>query len=159
MTNRKGTKFALLAGASVLVVAVVALCLNWPRIVAWYEFRQLFESLGINAQGYPEYRHRQAGIVFVHLPGGTFLMGSPEDEDKRTKAEGPQHEVTLSPFLIAKYEIVQAEWRTVMGTSPSAFSGDRLPVEQVSWEDCQGFCEKTGARKSAGMSFVPWCIS
>ena len=67
-------------------------------------------------------------------------MGSPESEWER-----PVHEVTLSPFLIAKYEVSQAEWRKVIGSNPpKSKGGDTLPVEQVSWDDCQEFCEKTG---------------
>ena len=77
------------------------------------------------------------------LPRGTE-SGSPEGEANRRKSEGPVHEVTLSPFLIAKYEVSQAVWKRVMGASPSEFKGDARPVEQVSWDDCQEFCEKTG---------------
>ena len=102
-----------------------------------------YTLLGPNAQGYPEYRHERTGIVFVLLPGGTFLMGSPEDEVDRIEDEF-QHQVTLSPFLIAKHEVTQAEWKRVMGTSPSTSTGDYLPVEKVSWVDCQEFCKKTG---------------
>ncbi len=103
-----------------------------------------FTSLGKNAQGYEEFREEQTGIVFVKLPGGTFQMGSPASEAERHDDEGPVHEVTLSPFLIAKYEVTQAQWKRVMGTSPSYFKGDELPVEKVSWNDCQEFCKKTG---------------
>lgn len=71
-------------------------------------------------------------------------MGSPESEGGRKDDEGPVHKVTLSPFLIAKYEVSQAEWKKVMGDNPSKFKGDALPVELVSWEDCQEFCKKTG---------------
>ena len=46
--------------------------------------------------------------MFVALPGGTFEMGSPKGEANREKREGPLHEVALSPFLIAKYEVSQA---------------------------------------------------
>ncbi len=51
---------------------------------------------------------------------------------------------TLSPFLVAKYEVSQAEWKRVMVNNPSRSKGDALPVEQVAWEDCQEFCRKTG---------------
>ena len=72
-------------------------------------------------------------------------MGSPETEKGRWVEEGgPVHEVTLSPFLIAKYEVNQAEWKKVMGNNPSLFKGDALPVARVSWEDCQEFCKKWG---------------
>ena len=97
-----------------------------------------------NKQGYPEYTHEKTGIIFVKLPGGKFQMGSPEDEPNRFHNEGPVHEVTLSSFLIAKHEVTQTQWKRVMGTSPSHFKGDDLPVEKVSWNDCQEFCKKTG---------------
>ena len=94
---------------------------SWEEIRAWYVFRGdlalYFASLGRNAQGYPEYRHRETGLVFVALPGGTFEMGRPESESDRDKDEGPVHKVTLSPFLIAKYEVSQAEWERVMGNN------------------------------------------
>ena len=60
-----------------------------------------FTALGCNAQGYSEYTHDPTGIVFVRLPGGSFNMGSPEEEPWHQTNEGPVHEVTLSPFLIA----------------------------------------------------------
>ena len=103
-----------------------------------------FESLGKNAQGYVEYRHRKTGTVFVLLPGGPFDMGSREGEVGRESDEGPLHRVKLSPFLIAKYELTQAQWRAVMGSNPSTTEGDDLPITNVSWNDCQEFCRRTG---------------
>jgi len=91
-----------------------------------------YTLLGPNAQGYPEYRHERTGIVFVFLAGGGFYMGSPATEVDRLPYEGPVHLVRLSPFLIAKHEVTQAEWRRVMGPWPSKFKGDDLPVERVS---------------------------
>ena len=82
------------------------------------------------------------------IPAGTFLMGTPETEKERDPNE-TQHEVTLTqPFLIGKYPVTQAQWEAVMGSNPSYFQGDNLPVEEVSWDDAQSFCgkvhEKTG---------------
>jgi len=57
----------------------------------------------------------------------------------------PVHGVTLSPFLLAKYELSQAEWERVMGSNPSlGFKGKNLPVQFISWVDCRAFCTKTG---------------
>jgi len=114
-----------------------------------------FTFLGFNAQGYPEYTHDQTGIVFVLLAGGEFEMGSPEDEPNRhpDNREGPVHTVTLSSFLIGKYEVTQAEYAQViqghatLNPNPSDFTGDDLPVEQVPWiqlEDADGFLARTG---------------
>ena len=144
LKRKKGRKVALLAGLALVVLSVSVGWTYWKEIRSWYEFRQLFESLGKNEHGRPEYRHWQTGIVFVGLPGGTFDMGSPETEEGQFEDEGPVHKVTLSPFLIAKYEVSQAEWQKVMGSNPSDSKGDALPVEQISWDDCQEFCKKTG---------------
>ncbi len=104
-----------------------------------------FRYLSRNEQGYAEYRHEKTRIVFVLLPGGEFDMGSPPDEKGRA-GEGERnelrHRVTLSPFLIAKHEVSQAEWTALMGNNPSRFEGERLPVEKVSWNDCTRFSRK-----------------
>ena len=106
----------------------------------------------MNAEGYNEYTHDVSGIRFVHLPGGEFEMGSPAEEAGRGSNEGPVHTVSLSPFLIAKYEVTQAEYAAVMtghatlSVTPSLATGDDLPVEQVSWDDLHlgdGFLERT----------------
>ncbi len=141
---KKGRKVALVAGLALVVLSVAMVWTYWEEIRSWYALWRDFEALGKNAQGYPEYRHRQTGMVMVGLPGGTFEMGSPETEPDRVDNEGPVHKVTLSPFLIAKYEVSQAEWKGVMGVNPSGFKGDALPVVNPSWEACQEFCTKTG---------------
>ena len=149
MPPRRGRKIAITAGALALVVLGLATWLSWPHLRFWW----LFEPLGPNAQGYAEYRHRKTGIVFVSLPGGKFWMGAQKDDPKGPNYdpeaglnEGPVHEVTLSPFLMAKFEVSQAEWGRIMGKNPSRFKGAALPVERVWWEDCQEFEAKTGLK-------------
>ena len=87
------------------------------------------------------------GIEMVWCPPGTFLMGSPEGEEERGEDE-TQHEVTLTRgFWLAKTECTQGQWESVMGSNPSEFSGSKnLPVETVSWEDCQGWLVKMNER-------------
>ena len=70
----------------------------------------------------------------VYVSGGTFTMGgtSEQGSDAYDK-EKPTHNVTLSSYYICKYEVTQALWRAVMGSNPSHFEGDNLPVECVSW--------------------------
>ena len=77
-----------------------------------------------------------AKIEMIFVQGGTFTMGSP-DEVGNTD-ERPQHQVTLGSFHIGKYQITQAQWIAVMGSNPSHFKGDNLPVETVSWNDIVG---------------------
>jgi formylglycine-generating enzyme required for sulfatase activity len=73
---------------------------------------------------------------FVRVEGGTFQMGSNDDTDK----EKPVHTVKITGFYMAKYEVTQKEWTAVMGSNPSRFKGDNLPVENVSWYDAVEFC-------------------
>ncbi len=84
---------------------------------------------------------------FVYLPASSFTMGSPASEKDRSGDEGPQHEVRLSAFAIGQYEVTQTEWQAVMGSNPSNFKGDRLPVEQVSWYDILVYCNKRSRKE------------
>jgi formylglycine-generating enzyme required for sulfatase activity len=70
---------------------------------------------------------------------GEFMMGSPKFEPERDSNE-EQHEVILTKgFWLAETACTQALWRAVMGENPSRFKGNNLPVENISWEDCQIF--------------------
>jgi formylglycine-generating enzyme required for sulfatase activity len=71
------------------------------------------------------------------------MMGSPKEEKERVDTE-TEHKVTLSKgFYMGVYTVTQEEWQAVMGNNPSHFKGEKnLPVEQVSWEDCQKFIKK-----------------
>ena len=110
-----------------------------------------------NEKGMPEYRHTKTGIVFVLLPGGSCLIGSPDDEKDRDEDER-QHPVTLDPFLIGKYEVSQREWENVMGNNPSNLEkAPDLPVHRVSSKDCQDFCEKTGLVLPTGAQWEYAC--
>ncbi|MGO8736723.1 MAG: SUMF1/EgtB/PvdO family nonheme iron enzyme [Terriglobia bacterium] len=83
------------------------------------------------------------GIPMALVPGGEFEMGS-----ELFAAAKPVHTVRVGPFYLGEYELTQAEWRSLMGSNPSAHQGaqypdsDHMPVEQVSWEDCQSLIRK-----------------
>ncbi|WP_375341956.1 formylglycine-generating enzyme family protein [Okeania sp. SIO3B5] len=87
-------------------------------------------------------------LEMVYIPGGSFMMGSPENEVQRLNNESPQHQVTLQPFYMSKYPITQNQYQAIMGENPSNFKGGNHPVEKVTWhnatEFCQRLCEKTG---------------
>jgi len=81
-------------------------------------------------------------LEMVLIPAGKFMMGSPESEKERSDNE-KQHEVTLTKsYYMGKYEVTQEQWESVMGKNPSDTKGAKLPVTNVSWEDCQEFIEK-----------------
>ena len=80
------------------------------------------------------------GVSFTMKPvsGGTFEMGSLSG----SLDEQPVHSVTLSTYYIGETEVTQELWQAVMGSNPSLRKGDKRPVEQVSWNDCQTFISK-----------------
>jgi formylglycine-generating enzyme required for sulfatase activity len=87
------------------------------------------------------------GIQMVWVRGGTFIMGCTSKQgDDCNGDEKPAHSVTLSDFYIGKYEVTQRQWSEVMGTNPSDFKGDNLPVEQISWNDVQEFIRKLNVK-------------
>ena len=87
------------------------------------------------------------GMKFVWIPPGTFMMGSPKEEKGRQpfgRTDETQHKVTLTKgFYMGVYLVTQEQWQAVMGNNPSNFKGEKnLPVDTVSWDDCQEFVKK-----------------
>jgi len=81
------------------------------------------------------------------IPKGTFIMGSPENEERRDSDESPQHEVNFPrDFYMGRYTITQAQWKEVMGDltqgfTKDSFKGDNRPMVCVTWHDAQKFCK------------------
>ncbi|MGD2181148.1 SUMF1/EgtB/PvdO family nonheme iron enzyme [Lusitaniella coriacea LEGE 07167] len=129
-----------------------------------------FDTVFVNAQGQEVQRERRYARYFtedlgkgialemVYIPGGTFMMGSPEGEGDSD--EKPQHEVTVQPFCMGKFQVTQAQWKAVaalpkvkrdLKPNPSNFTKDPTqpektqwdrPVERVSWYDAVEFCAR-----------------
>ncbi|MCZ8127761.1 MAG: SAV_2336 N-terminal domain-related protein [Microcystis sp. LE19-114.1B] len=101
-------------------------------------------------------------LTMVAIPGGEFLMGSPQDEKDSFGDERPQHEVTVSNFFMGKYPITQAQWKAIasrtdlkvekdLDLNPAHFKdrpdSDRRPVERVNWYDAIEFCARLSKLK------------
>lgn len=85
-------------------------------------------------------------VELVKVEVGSFNMGATSEMENPYEDEKPIHRVTLTNnYYIGKYEVTQALWQAVMGSNPSCFKGDDLPVERVSWNDCQDFISKLNA--------------
>ena len=82
-------------------------------------------------------------IEMVKVEAGTFMMGATSEMKAPYDNEKPLHQVTLTnDYYMGMYEVPQTLWEAVMGSNPSAYKGDNLPVEMVSWNDCQEFISK-----------------
>jgi eukaryotic-like serine/threonine-protein kinase len=122
-----------------------------------------FETVTVSSTGEITKRSQSQAQVFtetiangitldmIAIPGGSFVMGSPNTEAKRSKNEGPQHTVNVADFFMGKYEVTQAQWIAVAGlpkvkidlkANPAYFKGDDLPVEEVTWDDAIEFCAR-----------------
>lgn len=101
-----------------------------PLTMAFRDFNQTFTVNGVQ-------------FTMVAVKGGTFTMGATSEQGSDAdEDEKPAHEVTLSDYYIGQTEVTQALWKAVMGSNPSYFVGDNLPVENMSWNDCQVFIQK-----------------
>ena len=94
-----------------------------------------------------------AEMEMIYCALGSFIMGSPEDEELRAADEN-QHKVTLTKgFWLGKYPVTQVQWNSVMGSNPSWFGGDDNPVDSVSWKDCKEFIAKINSQSNLNARF------
>ena len=171
MPKKRTARRIVVITALVAVIAFSAFGVSYyDDLVLWSRIRDDFEPLELNEQGFREYRHRDSGIVFVWIPGGSFWMGTPDDVISAQHDERPRHRVRLSPFLIAKTEISRAQWIRVAGVDPwlqedeksqrhfsrrgrriSRTTGSRVwtPTGEYaatgrSWGECSAWCARLG---------------
>lgn len=91
------------------------------------------------------FTYQNVRLALRWIQPGTFMMGSPDDEQGRLQHE-VLHPVTLSRgFWLAETTVTQALWQAVTGDNPSQFKGDNRPVERVSWDDAQDFIRQLNA--------------
>ena len=103
----------------------------------------LIDSAPSNDGGVETFTIRGVSFNMIKVEGGTFTMGAtPEQGGDPDDNEYPTRQVTLSDYYIGETEVTQELWKAVMGSNPSNFSGMNLPVEMVSWDDCQTFITK-----------------
>lgn len=109
-----------------------------------------------NSSGFESDYTNSIGMKFMKIPEGEFMMGSSLDTEGRDSDESPLHKVTIKkPFYMGKFEVTQKQWREVMGSNPSYFEGDNLPVERVSWNDVQVFIKKLNEIEGTNKYHLP----
>ena len=100
---------------------------------------------GSKGQGNQTFTVGGVSFTMVYVEGGTFTMGATSEQGSDAwsdKSEKPAHNVTLSSYHIGETEVTQELWQAVMGENPSNFKGNKYPVEQVSWKDCEEFIKR-----------------
>jgi formylglycine-generating enzyme required for sulfatase activity len=109
----------------------------------------------ITVSGYVQELAKEIAVTMVHIPAGSFQMGSPDTESERRINEGPQHRVQLQSFFLGQTPVTQQQWQLVAGwpkqvlelkPKTSYFQGGNLPVVQVSWYEAVEFCWRLRAR-------------
>ncbi len=112
---------------------------------------KVVETIPCQADYYTEALGNGITLEMVRIPEGKFLMGAAEGEAGASDDEYPQREVSVPEFWLGKYAVTQVQWRAVaalpkvecdLKSDPANFKGDKLPVEQVSWDDAIEFCKR-----------------
>lgn len=141
--GKKSTKKWWIIAACVAVAAVVGIvCAKFLSVGE--DMEQKTEQKTESAPQLGSQTFTVNGVKFTMVPveGGTFTMGATSEQGSDAwDDEKPAHKVTLSDYYIGQTEVTQALWKAVMGSNPSDSKGDNLPVEQVSWDDCQVFIQ------------------
>ena len=92
------------------------------------------------------YTDPATGMEFMLVEGGCYPMGSNTGDSD----EKPVHEVCVDSFYLGKYEVTQAQYQKIVGSNPSNFRGNELPVVNVSWHDAQSFAGKLNGSSNKG---------
>ena len=104
------------------------------------------ENIKLSFGGPVEFTVKGVKFSMIEVEGGTFTMGATNEQGSDAYSdEKTTHKVTLDSYYIGQTEVTQALWKAVMGNNPSYRKGDNLPVEQVSWNECQEFIKKLNA--------------
>ncbi|MEA5532538.1 SUMF1/EgtB/PvdO family nonheme iron enzyme [Crocosphaera sp. XPORK-15E] len=115
------------------------------------ETGEIIEQVSHQVKSFKEELGDGVTLDMIYIPGGTFLMGSPETEKGSQVCEQPQHSVTVEGFFLGQFPITQAQWQVVahypkvkrdLNLDPAFFKGCDRPVERISWEDAMEFCDR-----------------
>jgi eukaryotic-like serine/threonine-protein kinase len=113
------------------------------EVVSLNEHGRVTESFISQARFFSVELDRGVELEMVEVPGGSFMMGAPEDEIGRRENERPQHQVSVPTFFMGKFPISQEQWLAVMPSLPDCrdeFREHSLPVVNVWWEKALEFC-------------------
>ena len=143
--NKRVITLVIVIATLVVCVAIVSLLKNTIQASPNEEVEYTKDSIVADEPRAKEAKRivvNDISFKMIPVEGGTFTMGATSEMTEPFDEEKPTHQVTLSSYYISETEVTQALWKAVMGSNPSRFKGDDLPVEKVSWNDCQSFISK-----------------
>ena len=146
--NKRVINLDIVIATLMVCVAIVSLLKNTIQTSPNEEVKYTTDSIVADEPRAKEAKRivvNDISFKMIPVEGGTFTMGATSEMTEPFDDEKPTHQVTLSSYYIGETEVTQALWKAVMGSNPSNFKGDDLPVEQVSWDDCQTFISKLNA--------------
>ena len=146
--NKRVITLVIVIATLMVCVAIVSLLKNTIQTSPNEEVKYTTDSIVADEPRAKEAKRivvNDISFKMIPVEGGTFTMGATSEMTEPFDDEKPTHQVTLSSYYIGETEVTQALWKAVMGSNPSNFKGDDLPVEQVSWDDCQTFISKLNA--------------
>ena len=144
--KRKRKRKRLWMATFIVAIFVVAIFVVWQ--MAYSNNNKVEEDLPKETEASFSYGTLTVnGINYnmVWVEGSTLRMDTNKNQNRPNSGPSdgePVHNETLSGYFIGETEVTQALWKAVMGSNPSGFKGDNLPVEMVSWDDCQEFISK-----------------
>ncbi len=116
---------------------------------AVFSFSILLSTVGqLQSNEHPQVKtNPKDGLIYVLIVRGSYQMGCSPNDTKCSEYEKPAHLVTITrDFWIGQTPVTQAAYEKVMGTNPSHFRGDQLPVESVTWSEAKTYCERVEMR-------------
>jgi formylglycine-generating enzyme required for sulfatase activity len=131
-----------------LLMATIALSRPLPWVEATMKPVGGVFRVERNREGFTVNQNGKEVLKMAIIPAGDFMMGSESGSSNKL----PVHKVAVRPFYIGRTEVTQAQWQTVLGSLPNVgFKGSERPVERVSWEDVQEFCQRLS--EQTGLEF------
>jgi formylglycine-generating enzyme required for sulfatase activity len=152
MNRMRGTSLGLLIGGGAALLAVLLAAGLPASSLAQSRPKPAPETIAPGTV----WRESRTGIEFVYVPGGEFEQGCGDWIKGCSSDARPPRRVKLDSFWIARTEISQGQWRTMMPVNPARQRpGERYPTEQVSWFQAQEFVKRLTEESGRGIYSLP----
>ncbi|WP_295158219.1 flavodoxin [uncultured Brachyspira sp.] len=140
----KNIKIISISAVIIIIAAIIFYALNKSKNNIIKKQQVFAQEVNIQSNNLGDAEMINDNLIL--LEGGSFMMGSPENERQRDKDEA-LHNVIINSFYIDPYEVTQKDYQNIMGKNPSHFKGENLPVENITWYDAVEYCNALSISK------------